>query len=93
MATIISQACSAVWVLRFLTGKNAVVPLRMQNIKIQKEISLDIFKLGTANFIMQGTNCLVQIVCNATLQGYGGDIYVGIMTVANSFRYLEKPSL
>ena len=86
LATIISQACSAVWVLNFLTGKNAIVPLRLSNIRIKKEISLDIFKLGTANFIMQGTNCLVQIVCNSTLQGYGGDIYVGIMTVANSVR-------
>lgn len=86
LATIISQACSAIWVLRFLTGKKASVPLRLQNIRIQKDISLDIFKLGTANFIMQGTNCLVQIVCNSTLQGYGGDIYVGIMTVANSVR-------
>lgn len=86
LATIISQACSAVWVLRFLTGKEASVPLKLHNIKIQKEISIDIFKLGTANFIMQGTNCLVQIVCNSTLQGYGGDIYVGIMTVTNSIR-------
>jgi len=86
LATIISQACSAVWVLRFLTGKNAVVPLKLQNVRIQKEITWDIFKLGTANFIMQGTNCLVQIVCNSTLQSYGGDIYVGIMTVANSVR-------
>ena len=86
LATIISQVVSAIWVLRFLIGKNAAVPLKLQNIKIQKEISLDIFKLGTANFIMQGTNCLVQIVCNSTLQGYGGDIYVGIMTVANSVR-------
>ena len=86
LATIISQACSAIWVLRFLTGKNAAIPLKLQNIKIQKTISLNIFKLGTANFIMQGTNCLVQIVCNSTLQGYGGDIYVGIMTVANSVR-------
>ena len=86
LATVISQVCSAVWVLRFLTGKNAAVPLRLQNIRIQKEISLDIFKLGTANFIMQGTNCLVQIACNATLQSYGGDIYVGIMTVTNSIR-------
>ena len=86
LATIISQVVSAIWVLRFLTGKNAIVPLKLRNIKIQKEISLDIFKLGTANFIMQGTNCLVQIVCNSTLQGYGGDIYVGIMTVANSVR-------
>ena len=86
LATIISQACSAVWVLKFLTGKNAIVPLKLSNIRIKRDISLDIFKLGTANFIMQGTNCLVQIVCNSTLQSYGGDIYVGIMTVANSVR-------
>ena len=86
LATIISQACSAVWVLKFLTGKNAIVSLKLSNIRIKKDISLDIFKLGTANFIMQGTNCLVQIVCNSTLQSYGGDIYVGIMTVANSIR-------
>ena len=46
----------------------------------------NIFYLGTANFIMQGTNCAVQVVCNSTLQSYGGDIYVGIMTVLNSVR-------
>ena len=86
LATIISQACSAIWVLKFLTGKNVAIPLRLRKIKIEKKTSLDIFKLGMSNFIMQGTNCLVQIVCNATLQGYGGDIYVGIMTVANSVR-------
>lgn len=86
LATIISQACSAVWVLKFLMGKNAIVPLKLENVRIKKEITLDIFKLGTSNFIMQGTNCLVQIVCNSTLQSYGGDIYVGIMTVANSVR-------
>ena len=86
LATIISQTFSAIWVLRFLTGKNALIPLKIRNIRIKKDISFEIFKLGTANFIMQGTNCLVQIVCNATLQGYGGDIYVGIMTVTNSVR-------
>ena len=86
LATIISQACSTIWIMKFLIGKNAVVRLRLSNIRIEKEISRDIFKLGTSNFIMQGTNCLVQIVCNSTLQSYGGDIYVGIMTVANSIR-------
>ncbi len=35
---------------------------------------------------MQGTNCLVQVVCNAALKVYGGDLYVGIMTVINSAR-------
>ena len=86
LATVISQACSAVWVIKFLTGRNAILPLRMENIKIQKDISKNIVNLGTSNFIMQGTNCLVQIVCNSTLQVYGGDLYVGIMTVANSVR-------
>ena len=35
---------------------------------------------------MQATNCVVQIVCNSTLQRYGGDLYIGVMTVLNSVR-------
>ena len=42
--------------------------------------------MGMSGFIMQATNCLVQIVCNVTLKQYGGDLYVGIMTVINSVR-------
>ena len=86
LATVISQAVSALWVLQFLTGKKSLVPLRRKNIAICKDITLDICKLGTSNFIMQGTNCLVQVTCNATLQAFGGDLYVGIMTVTNSVR-------
>ena len=86
LATIISQGISAAWVLNFLAGKKAVVPLKIKNIRISKNRTKEIFQLGTSNFIMQGTNCLVQIVCNSMLQSYGGDLYVGIMTVLNSVR-------
>ena len=86
LATILSQAISALWVLCFLFGKSAAVPLRKGNIRIQKDITRDVFKLGTANFIMQGTNCLVQVMCNSTLQLFGGDLYVGVMTVLSSVR-------
>lgn len=86
LATIISQGISAIWVVRFLMGKRIIVPLKMENVRIKKEITGSIFRLGMSNFIMQGTNCLVQVVCNSTLQIYGGDVYVGIMTVANSVR-------
>lgn len=86
LATVISQFVSAIWVLCFLTGKKILIPLNRKNIVIQKDITKDICKLGTANFIMQGTNCLVQVTCNATLQIFGGDLYVGIMTVTNSVR-------
>ena len=86
LATVISQAVSAIWVLRFLMGKRAVVPIRIRNIRISRKITREICALGTSNFIMNGTTCLVQVLCNRTLQVYGGDMYVGIMTVANSVR-------
>ena len=86
LATILSQGISALWVMRFLLGKTISAPLRRCHIRISRDITRDIFRLGTANFIMQGTNCLVQVACNSTLQRYGGDLYVGIMTVVNSVR-------
>ena len=86
LATVISQAVSALWVLRFLTGKKIPVSLNPGNLGIHGDITKEICRLGTSNFIMQGTNCLVQVVCNATLQSFGGDLYVGIMTVTNSVR-------
>lgn len=86
LATIISQMISAIWVLSFLFGRKAIIQLRKENIRIKKDITKDIFKLGTSNFIMQGTAFLVQVSCNTTLQSFGGDMYVGIMTVANSIR-------
>lgn len=86
LATVISQLISAIWVLSFLFGRKAIIPLKRENIRIKKDITKDIFRLGTSNFIMQGTAFLVQVSCNTTLQTFGGDMYVGIMTVANSIR-------
>lgn len=86
IATVISQAVSALWVLRFLTGKKALIPLRREHMRIQLPLLKKILSLGVVGFIMKGTNSLVQIVCNASLQTYGGDLYVGIMTVVNSVR-------
>lgn len=86
LATVISQAVSCLWVLRFLTGKKILLPLRKENLHISIPLLGQIMSLGLSGFIMQGTNCLVQIVCNATLHSFGGDLYVGVMTVINSVR-------
>jgi len=86
LATVISQAFSAVWVLRFLFGSRVDISLGTGNLRLNGDIVAGITKLGTANFIMHGTNCAVQVACNAMLQSYGGDLYVGIMTVLNSVR-------
>ena len=88
LATILSQLVSAIWVIRFLTGPKALLTIRKTYLRVDWRLSLDIMSLGAAGCIMQATNCLVQIVCNASLQTYGGDLYVGIMTVLNSVREL-----
>ncbi|NCB93519.1 MAG: MATE family efflux transporter [Clostridia bacterium] len=86
LATIISQFASALWVIRFLTGKEAIIRLTRSSIKVHKALLGEITSLGTSGFIMSVTNSAVQVVCNASLQTYGGDIYVGVMTVINSIR-------
>ncbi len=85
-ATVLSQIVSCLWVLRFLAGGKARFSIKKQYLKVEGKLALEIISLGLAGFIMQATNCLVQIVCNATLKIYGGDLYVGIMTVINSVR-------
>lgn len=86
LATILSQFFSAVWVMRFLTGKKAEQHLRKNCLRVQWRRLKSIMALGVSSFVMAFNNGLVQIACNVTLQTYGGDIYIGIMTVLNSVR-------
>ena len=86
LATVISQACSAVWVLKFLTGKRALLKLRLSALRLQAARVKRILSLGTSGFAMSMTNSLAQVLCNASLEAYGGDLYVGVMTVINSIR-------
>ena len=88
LATIISQAVSAVWVMHFLLSRKgkAAYHIKLSCMNPEWKLVGDITTLGMAGFIMQATNCMVQVVCNATLKVFGGDLYVGIMTVINSVR-------
>ena len=93
LATVISQAAAAAWILRFLTGKRCILKLRLKNMRLKARRARNICMMGTAGFVMAATNSVVQVVCNATLQTYGGDLYVGVMTVFNSIReILQLPA-
>ncbi len=85
-ATVLSQTVSAMWVLRFLTGNRAPLGLKKACFRLNWRRTKPVLLLGIPGFVMQGTNSLVSIVCNNQLQSYGGDLYVGIMTVINSVR-------
>lgn len=86
LATVISQGVSALWVVSFLLGKKAILRLKPKKIRVDPGRLRRIVSLGLPGFVMQATNSLVQIVCNNQLQRYGGDLYVGIMTVISSVR-------
>ncbi len=86
LATVIAQGLSAAWVLRFLCSSKAILRLRFANMKLQLPIVKRISALGLSSFTASCTNSLVQITYNASLQQFGGDLFVGIMTVINSVR-------
>lgn len=84
LATIISQAASAAWVICFLCGKQTVLKLKRENFRLKREVVLPCIVLGLAPFIMQATESLISICFNASLLKYGGDIAVGSMTILAS---------
>ena len=85
-ATVFSQLISCVWVLRFLTGEKAIFRLEKRYFHLDWSLVREITALGMSGFIMQATNSVAQIACNAMLSIYGGDLYIGIMTILNSVR-------
>ena len=84
LATILSQAVSALWVLSFLCSRRSVIRIRPANMKPCGRIVGRIASLGVAPFIMQSTESFVNIVLNTGLQRFGGDLYVGSMTIMQS---------
>ena len=90
VATVISQGLSALWILQFLTSRKAILKLRLEHLKPDWKIIRSIIALGTTGFVMGVTNSVVQIFANSTLATFGGDLYVGVMTVLNSIREIVQ---
>ena len=86
LATILSQFLSAVWAVSFLRGKKALIRLEWGSMRLQPKLVWQIVSLGFSSFVMAITNSIVQVACNSTLQSFGGDLYVGVMTIINSVR-------
>lgn len=84
LATIISQALSAVWVLLFLTGKKTTLKIRKKYLKIDPRLYGSCLALGMSPFIMQATEGAITVCFNSSLLRYGGDIAVGAMTILSS---------
>ncbi|MCK9328517.1 MAG: MATE family efflux transporter [Sphaerochaetaceae bacterium] len=87
VATVISQFFSALWVVAFLAGKKA--PIKLRHLRVEKQISFDIMKLGVSGFTFKATNSITQGIVNATLRQFGGvygTLYIASMSIINSIR-------
>lgn len=84
LATILSQAVSSVWVVRFLISEKSTLRIRRKNLKLSAEVILPCVGLGVSPFIMQFTESVLSICFNTSLLKYGGDTAVGAMTIMAS---------
>lgn len=84
LATVISQAVSAIWVLAFLSGKKTVLRIRKKNLGLRPGALLPCMALGISPFIMQASESVIMVCFNSSLLKYGGDIAVGAMTILTS---------
>lgn len=93
LATVISQCVSAIWVMRYLTGKKCAMGISRKYLRFEWRMVGKIMALGVAPFIMQATESFISIVMNSGLQHYGGDIYVGTLTIMQSvMQFISIPA-
>ena len=88
IATVASQAVSAVWIMKFLTGKKTVLKLQPKNMKLIPSVILPCLGLGVSTFVMLSTESILSISFTSSLSRYGGDVAVGAMTVLTSINQL-----
>ena len=84
LATILSQAVSAVWVVGFLCSDRSGLHICREHLGFRPKVMGKIAALGVAPFIMQSTESLVTVVLNVGAQKYGGDLYVASITILQS---------
>lgn len=88
IATVLSQAVGAIWILRFLSGEKTILHLKKENFRLQKDIILPCLALGISTFVMLSTESILSISFTSSLSRYGGDIAVGAMTIITSISQL-----
>ena len=88
IATVLSQAVSALWILRFLTGKQSILKLQLPNMKLIPSVILPCLALGISTFVMLSTESILSVSFTSSLAKYGGDVAVGAMTVLTSINQL-----
>lgn len=88
IATIISQAASAAWVLYYFLGGKSLIRIHLKNLKVKVKVMFEIFAIGSAPFAMQLAASVLNIILNNSLMSYGGKTAVAAMGIISSISML-----
>lgn len=84
LATIMSMAVSAIWVMYYFLYGNSLLKISKTNLKVRFKIVKSIVAIGLSPFAMQLAASAVVIFMNKGLAQYGGDIAVSAMGIINN---------
>ena len=91
IATVISQAVSAVWIIHFLVSGKATLRIEKKYLRPDPILIRSMAALGVSPFIMASTESLIGFVLNRKLADYG-DIYISALTVMQStLQFINVP--
>ena len=93
LATVISQAVGALWIMLFLTGKKTTLRLKARNMRLDAKVFAPCLALGISTFVMLSTESLLSVSFTSSLSRYGGDLAVGAMTIITSVAQLVNMPL
>ena len=88
LATVLSQAVSALWILKFLMGSGTILKLRKENLRLEPAVIGPCLGLGVSSFVMISTESILSVSFTSSLARVGGDVAVGAMTVLTSINQL-----
>lgn len=84
IATVISQAVLAVWIVNYFTKGKSVLKLKCELFKLDISIVKKIMAIGAAPFAFELASSLVLVLTNNALKSQGGDLAIGAMTAVTS---------
>lgn len=81
LATVISQAVSAIWVTSYFLSGRSLLRLKWANIGLDKSTCRAIIAVGSPPFAMQMASSVTNTILNHGLRNYGGDLAISVMGI------------
>ena len=81
LATVISQAVTAVWVVGYFLGGASVLRFHAHTLRLNGNVCRQILMFGSPPFAMQLAASVLQSILNHQLGIYGGDLAISVMGV------------